>query len=109
MKGKHVLLIAATAAGLFAAGAASAGDVRTADRAQEGVYRQDDASVTAAVKDRLSRQGDMDNLPIAVTTNDGVVSISGYVGTIDQMARVVVGAAGVDGVERVDNQLNMIL
>ena len=109
MKGKHVWVAVATVVGLFAVGAASAADPRTGDRTDNGAYTRDDAYVTSAVKDQLSRQGDMDNLPISVTTTDGVVSLSGYVGTIDQMARVVIGAAGVDGVQRVENRLNMIL
>ncbi len=109
MKEKHVWVAVATAAGLFAVGAASAADLRTGDRTDNGTYTRDDAYVTLAVKDQLSRQGDMDNLPIAVSTSNGVVTLAGYTGTIDQMARVVVGAAGVDGVQRVENRLNMIL
>jgi hyperosmotically inducible protein len=103
MNRKQISLLAATAAFVVAADGTFAASAKSIDQPLGDDY------LTTEVKAVLARQSATAELPISVTTIDGVVTVSGWVGTINQMARAVVGAAGVEGVVKVKNELRMIL
>jgi hyperosmotically inducible protein len=103
MNRKQISLLAATAAWVLAANGALAAN------AGNMTQRPADDHLTTEVKAVLARQTATAEIPVSVTTINGVVTLTGWVGTVNQMARAVVGAAGVKGVVRVRNRLRMIL
>lgn len=67
----------------------------------------DDAAITAAVAARLATDADLSALRISVTTKDGVVSLKGPAPSVDAKARASVLARAVQGVNSVDNELQV--
>jgi len=67
----------------------------------------DDASITAAVKDKLSKTKSLKDAGIDATTKDGVVTLTGKVknGGLKGVATNV--AKSVKGVKKVDNQITV--
>ena len=67
----------------------------------------DDATITANVKDKLSRTPSLKNSNINVSTKDGVVTLTGYLknGGLKGVATNV--TKSVKGVKKVDNQIKM--
>jgi hyperosmotically inducible protein len=66
-----------------------------------------DAGITAKVKARLLADPDVSGLRIDVDTRDGIVTLSGTVGSAAEKARAVELVGKVDNVARVDNRLTV--
>ncbi|WP_449467797.1 BON domain-containing protein [Stenotrophomonas humi] len=82
-------------------------------RAQESGYEKtaptqseqpgSDAWITTKVKADLLATKDVPGMDLKVETVNGVVSLSGHVGTQDEADRAVAVARGIEGVTRVDS------
>ncbi len=67
----------------------------------------DDSTITAKVKTVLVDDKQINSTDISVSTNQGVVSLEGFVATRGQIARVKQLAGSVKGVRRVDVHLHL--
>ena len=67
----------------------------------------DDASITAAVKDKLSKSASLKTAGIDATTKDGVVTLTGKVKTGGLKGAATNLAKSVKGVKKVDNQITV--
>jgi hyperosmotically inducible periplasmic protein len=67
----------------------------------------DDATITARVKTALLNSRDLSALKIDVSTNGGVVTISGAVKSKDEETRAVEIARGINGVKDVKSALRV--
>lgn len=67
----------------------------------------DDAVVTTKVKTALVQADQVDAVDVNVDTHRGVVQLSGFVDTRTEAAEAERVAAGVAGVERVENRLEL--
>ena len=103
MNRKQVSALVAAATLALAANGAFAANASKIDQSQDDYY------LTIKIKAELARQPPTADLPVHVSSSDGVVALSGPVGTINQMARAVENVCGVEGVVKVDNRLQMIL
>jgi hyperosmotically inducible periplasmic protein len=65
----------------------------------------DDASLAARVKTALAADAALRALPMSVATYRGMVQLSGYVDSADQIQRAIAVARGVPGVQSVNNDL----
>ncbi len=91
-----------------APGTATAPDTATAPgtaTAPTTGQRVDDAAITEKVKSALSAEPNVPGTTINVDTNAGQVTLRGRVENQTQAERAVEVARGVEGVQRVDNQL----
>ncbi|MGA7948555.1 MAG: BON domain-containing protein [Thiobacillaceae bacterium] len=70
-----------------------------------GEEHHPDAWITTKIKSKLLAEHFLTGLEIKVSTHDGVVQLSGFVKTADQVNMAEKLAAGVDGVKRVQNDL----
>ncbi|HYP68357.1 MAG TPA: BON domain-containing protein [Thiobacillaceae bacterium] len=97
------LMIAIPAAPVIAADAAkaSSGPIIVANAEEH----HPDAWITTKVKSKLLAEHFLTGLEIKVSTHDGVVQLSGYVKTAEQVSMAEKLAAGTDGVKRVQNDL----
>ncbi len=67
----------------------------------------DDGIVTAKVKSALLADAGVKGLDVAVVTRKGEVQLSGYVDNQAQIDRAAAIARGVEGVQRVDNEMSI--
>lgn len=67
----------------------------------------DDGVVTAKVKAALLRDAAVKSQDIAVLTRKGVVQLSGFVDSDDQIARATTITMAVEGVQKVSNQMSI--
>ena len=67
----------------------------------------DDAGITAAVKTAFATDPDVRALSIDVDTRDGMVTLSGRVGSAAERARAEDIARRTDGVKAVHNELTV--
>ncbi len=67
----------------------------------------DDSAITTKVKSALLADADVKSFDIKVETRKGEVQLSGFVDTQAQMDRAVAIAKGVEGVKKVDNNMNL--
>ncbi len=67
----------------------------------------DDTVMTTKVKSALLRDTGLESLDIKVETRKGVVQLSGFVDSKNQMDRAMAVAQGVDGVSNVDNKIRI--
>lgn len=67
----------------------------------------DDGVVTAKVKSALLADAAIKSLDIAVVTRKGDVQLSGFVDNDTQVARATLTAMGVEGVQKVTNQMSV--
>ncbi|TJZ78722.1 BON domain-containing protein [Chitiniphilus eburneus] len=93
-----VALSTAAVAPLYAADAATDSTV--------GAY-VDDATITTKVKAALMKDKQVSALDVKVTTDNGVVMLSGTVDTPDAGVRAIEIAAGVEGVKDVKSALTV--
>jgi osmotically-inducible protein OsmY len=93
MKTLKALLLAASLLGL--SGCASTG----------GFF--DEASTTAKVKKAIYSEPSLKVMDISVSTDDGVVELTGMVKTRAERARAAQVASKVEGVKRVKNELKV--
>ncbi len=77
-----------------------------ADRQKAGEY-VDDSTITAKVKSALLAKKGVSSAEISVETYLGVVQLSGFVDTADQVRLAGRTAGGVKGVKEVKNSLNV--
>lgn len=77
-----------------------------ADRKKAGEY-VDDSTITAKVKSALLAKKGVSSAEISVETYLGVVQLSGFVDTADQVQLAGRTARGVKGVKEVKNSLNV--
>lgn len=77
-----------------------------ADRQKAGEYA-DDSAITAKVKSALLAKKGIPSADISVETYHGVVQLSGFVDTAEQIRLAGKTAAGVKGVKEVKNSLNV--
>lgn len=73
-------------------------------RIKAGAYF-DDGWITTKVKASLVKDNLMNGLDIKVTTRNGVVQLSGFVESTEQVARAVKIASGIEGVKQLENNL----
>ncbi len=66
-----------------------------------------DAAITAKVKSALLAERDLPSTQIKVQTNDGIVQLSGFLGSQDEIDRAVSVARNVDDVKAVENNIQM--
>lgn len=67
----------------------------------------DDASITTRVKAAIFQEPSLKTLEISVETFRGVVQLSGFVSTRDEIVKAGEVASGVEGVSSVKNDLRM--
>jgi hyperosmotically inducible protein len=67
----------------------------------------DDSIVTASVKSALLADTSVKGLQIGVTTRKGVVQLSGFVDSHDQVERAIQIARATDGVQGVNNEMSI--
>ena len=67
----------------------------------------DDASITAAVKAKLTADGDINPFNIDVDTNDGVVTLQGQVAKAEARSKAEEHARDTEGVTRVINLITV--
>jgi hyperosmotically inducible protein len=77
------------------------------DPASRAANAMDDTALTAKVKAALIAEPGLKAMPIDVSTNDAVVTLSGTVATADERAKAVQLAENVDGVRSVVDKLAM--
>ncbi|MBL8503437.1 MAG: BON domain-containing protein [Rhodocyclaceae bacterium] len=77
-----------------------------ADRQKAGEY-VDDSTLTAKVKSALLAKKGVPSAEISVETYHGVVQLSGFVDSAEQVRQAGRTAAGVGGVKEVKNNLNV--
>ncbi|MBI1841903.1 MAG: BON domain-containing protein [Verrucomicrobia bacterium] len=66
------------------------------------------ARITATIKGKMLAERDLPALQIGVDTTDGVVTLSGKVSSIENVARAVKLAFEVDGVKKVFSTLQVV-
>ncbi|GAB5099447.1 BON domain-containing protein [Caballeronia sp. LP006] len=101
--GSHLLLAAMLALPVFAL---TAGCQSTPSREAAGDYASD-ASVTARVKAALIAEPGFRSLVVSVATYRGVVLLSGYVNSEDQIQKAISITRSVSGVQSVNNDLRV--
>jgi hyperosmotically inducible periplasmic protein len=100
-----VIASAALLGGSYLAGCASPGSNPQSRTAGQAV---DDAAITARVKAALAREAGVGKaMDVNVTTNRGVVQLSGFVDSRDVADRAASVARGVDGVQSVRNDIQI--
>jgi hyperosmotically inducible protein len=97
------MAIAIPAAPVIAADAAgiNSGSIIVADVEEH----HSDAWITAKIKSKLLAEHFLTGLEIKVSTHDGVVQLSGFVKTADQIAMAVKVAGETEGVKQIENDL----
>jgi osmotically-inducible protein OsmY len=100
---KYRFLLAASAASLFTASGSLAAVVTTDNAIANDSY------LTNEVASRLASEPYISELPLSVSTADGIVVISGWVADVYDEARIVAVTYGVKGVAKVHNKLKMVL
>jgi hyperosmotically inducible protein len=93
-------LLAALALGA-AAGCAGGGARQTAER------HVDDSAITAGVKSAIGKEKDLKASEIHVETSKGIVQLSGFVRSTDEIATVASVARTVKGVKSIKNDLRL--
>ena len=108
---KRLLLVSflslALVGGVFAAQNKNAKPPAKPKPAKAAPAPVDDASITAAVKDKLSKSASLKTAGIDATTKDGVVTLTGKVKTGGLKGAATNLAKSVKGVKKVDNQITV--
>jgi len=94
-------LLAALTLGVTASGCASSGAV------EEQARRVDDAAITSGVKAAIGQAPELRAAEIEVATREGVVQLSGFVSSADNVATAASVARTVKGVKSVRNDLRL--
>lgn len=121
---KQPIIISSLVIGLFAASGlanaqygSSSSDTRSIDKSTSGSKSTsgagestvgqfiDDATVTTRVKSRFAQDDQVSAMNIGVETNDGVVQLSGYVGSETEKSRAAEIARQVPDVKAVNNAI----
>lgn len=67
----------------------------------------DDSSITAKVKSALLDEKSIQDADISVKTNDGIVTLSGFVASHEQLTQATKVAKQIEGVKSVSNKLQV--
>lgn len=94
-------LLAALTLGMAAGGCASS------DPAQGQAQLVDDASITSGVRAAIRQAPELQAADIEVATREGIVQLSGYVSSADNVATAASVARTVKGVKSVRNDLRL--
>lgn len=94
-------LLAALTLGMTASGCVSSGAVG------EQARRVDDATITSGVKAAIGKAPELQAAEIDVATREGIVQLSGYVSSADNVATAASVARTVKGVKSVRNDLRL--
>jgi hyperosmotically inducible protein len=100
-------LVLSTAGAAFAQSSTDAAAAKTKSAAQKTENYLSDSEITAAVKTKFLADSKVSALKIGVETNNGVVTLSGAVGTSAEKTEAVKVARGTDGVKRVVDKLTI--
>lgn len=104
MKPKRDAITLLLAAAMLAGGVAACTSTPTKQSFGEYV---DDAAITARVKTALAKADSVDWTAINVETYRGVVSLSGFVDSLEMANRAVAAAQQVDGVKSVMHDMRV--
>jgi hyperosmotically inducible protein len=99
------LRLAAVLLTTLAMGAASG--CASSGRQQAAAEQSDDTTITAGVKAAIAREPDLKVSEIQVETRKGIVQLSGYVSSPDDIATVASVARTVKGVKSIKNDLRL--
>lgn len=103
-----LLAAAMMAAGLALAGCASHRDSAASGESRSAGQVTSDAALTAKVKTALARDAGLGTAAdVNVQSYRGVVQLNGFVPTQEDIQRAAEAARNVDGVSRVDNNLQV--
>jgi len=107
MEFRKVIIAASLGAGIvFAPMAFAAGADADQERQSVGDYVAD-AALTTKVKAAIMADKDLSVLDISVETNNGVVTLSGSVGTDAEADHATTVARGVEGTKQVENHITV--
>jgi hyperosmotically inducible protein len=76
-------------------------------RPQQAAAQVNDASITAGVKAALGKETDLKASDIDVETKKGIVQLSGFVRSTDEIATAAMVARTVKGVKSIRNDLRL--
>lgn len=108
IKNRLIVLTIMLIGGLSIAGCEKSGDKGPQTETKTTVGTEiDDTVMTTKVKSALLRDTGLESLDIKVETRKGVVQLSGFVDSQNQMDRAMAVAQGVDGVSNVDNKIRI--
>ena len=104
---RNLLMMVVAAGALLATGALANATDHTVTPSDTTASQQSDMLITANVKGKL--EADLPEVApaIAVTTQDGVVTLKGVALTQDYLVKAVFDARSVDGVVQVRNELSL--
>jgi hyperosmotically inducible protein len=104
MKQQRLAAVLLVALALGTAAGCAGGGARTQAVAE---HRDDDASITAGVKSAIGKEKDLQASDIQVETKKGIVQLSGFVRSTDEIATVASVARTVKGVKSIKNDLRL--
>jgi len=108
IKNRLIVLTIMLIGGLSIAGCGKSGDKGPQTETKTTVGTEiDDTVITTKVKSALLKDTGLESLDIKVETRKGVVQLSGFVDSQNQMDRAMAVAQGVDGVSNVDNKIRI--
>jgi len=108
IKNRLIVLTILLIGGLFIAGCGKNGDKGSQTETKTTVGTEiDDTVITTKVKSALLKGTGLESLDIKVETRKGVVQLSGFVESQNQMDRAMTVAQGIDGVSNVDNKIRI--
>jgi len=108
IKNRLIVLTILLIGGLFIAGCGKNGDKGSQTETKTTVGTEiDDTVITTKVKSALLKDTGLESLDIKVETRKGVVQLSGFVESQNQMDRAMTVAQGIDGVSNVDNKIRI--
>ena|SRR5262245_3307100 len=100
-------ILAGVFAGLTVAGVAGVSGCAQSETRRSTGQTIDDASITARVKTALVQAPDVSSTDIDVSTNHGVVQLSGFADSSAEAERAVTAAQSVAGVRSVKNDIRV--
>jgi hyperosmotically inducible protein len=108
IKNRLIVLTIMLIGGLSIAGCGKSGDKGPQTETKTTVGTEiDDTVITTKVKSALLKDTGLESLDIKVETRKGVVQLSGFVDSQNQMDRAMAVAQGVEGVSNVDNKIRI--
>lgn len=108
IKNRLIVLTIMLIGGLSIAGCGKNGDKGPQTETKTTVGTEiDDTVITTKVKSALLKDTGLESLDIKVETRKGVVQLSGFVESQNQMDRAMTVAQGIDGVSNVDNKIRI--
>jgi len=108
IKNRLIVLTIMLIGGLSIAGCGKSGDKGPQTETKTTVGTEiDDTVITTKVKSALLKDTGLESLDIKVETRKGVVQLSGFVDSQNQMDRAMAVAQGVDGISNVDNKIRI--